>query len=113
MRWSGRPGYEAVCVFPRWFIFFFSRRRFHIGDQLYHALYLVNRGFDFTLTALKRLAEPGLFRNYDLREHEVNVLRLHNGKQPKTLYTGVTENIRQRVFEHKTGTFKQALPISC
>jgi putative endonuclease len=24
----------------------------------------------------------------------------------KTLYTGVTGNIRQRVFEHKTGTFK-------
>ena len=41
--------------------------------HLYHALYLVNRGFDLTLTGLKRLTELGLFRNYDLREHEVNV----------------------------------------
>ena len=41
--------------------------------HLYHALYLVNRGFDLTLTGLKRLTELGLFRNYDLREHEANV----------------------------------------
>jgi len=49
------------------------RRPLTTKIQLYHALYLVNRGFDFTLTALKRLTELGLFRNYDLREHEANV----------------------------------------
>jgi hypothetical protein len=40
--------------------------------HLYHALYLINRGFDYTLTALKRLTQLGLDR-VDLSEHEVNV----------------------------------------
>ena len=44
------------------------RRPLTTKIQLYHARYLVNQGFDFTLTALKRLTELGLFRNYDLRD---------------------------------------------
>jgi len=40
--------------------------------HLYRALYLVNRGFDITLTGLKRLEELGLDR-VDLSEHEVSV----------------------------------------
>ena len=40
--------------------------------HLYRALYRLNRGFDLTLTWLKRLSELGLDR-VDLSEHEVNV----------------------------------------
>ena len=40
--------------------------------HLYRALYRLNRGFEITLTWLKRLSELGLDR-VDLREHEVNV----------------------------------------
>jgi len=43
-----------------------------IRNHLYRALYLVNCGFDITLTGLKRLEELGLDR-IDLSEHEVNV----------------------------------------
>jgi DNA-binding HxlR family transcriptional regulator len=41
--------------------------------HLYHALYLVNRGFDITLAGLKRLEELGIFRHEDLSEYEVSV----------------------------------------
>ena len=50
-----------------------TRRPLTTKIHLYHALYRVNRGFDITLTALKHLEELGLFRNYNLSEHEVNV----------------------------------------
>jgi len=40
--------------------------------HLYRALYRLNRGFELTLTELKRLTELGLDR-VDLSEHEVNV----------------------------------------
>ena len=40
--------------------------------HLFRALYRLNRGFDITLTWLKRLSELGLDR-VDLSEHEVNV----------------------------------------
>ena len=40
--------------------------------HLYRALYRLNRGFDITLTWLKRLSELGMDR-VDLSEHEINV----------------------------------------
>ena len=40
--------------------------------HLYRALYRLNRGFEITLTWLKRLSELGMDR-VDLSEHEVNV----------------------------------------
>jgi hypothetical protein len=40
--------------------------------HLFRALYRLNRGFETTLTELKRLSELGLDR-IDLSEHEVNV----------------------------------------
>ena len=50
-----------------------TRRPLTTKIHLYQALYRVNRAFDITLTELKRLTDLGLFRNYDLSEHEVNV----------------------------------------
>jgi len=40
--------------------------------HLYRALYRLNRGFELTLTELKRLSELGLDR-VDLSEHEISV----------------------------------------
>ena len=50
-----------------------TRRPLTTKVHLYHALYLVNRGFDLTLAGLKRLEELGVHRNDDLSEHEVSV----------------------------------------
>ena len=50
-----------------------TRRPLTTKVHLYHALYLVNRGFDLTLAGLKRLEELGVHRHDDLSEHEVSV----------------------------------------
>ena len=50
-----------------------TRRLLSGKVHLYHALYLVNRGFDITLAGLKRLEELGIFRDDDLSEYEVTV----------------------------------------
>jgi hypothetical protein len=50
-----------------------TRRPLTTKVHLYHALYLVNRGFDLTLAGLRRLEELGVHRNDDLSEHEVSV----------------------------------------
>lgn len=50
-----------------------TRRLLTSKAHLYHALYLVNRGFEITLAGLKRLEELGVFRNEDLSEYEVTV----------------------------------------
>jgi len=50
-----------------------TRRLLTSKAHLYHALYLVNRGFEIALAGLKRLEELGVFRNEDLSEYEVTV----------------------------------------
>jgi len=48
-----------------------TRRPLTTKVHLYQALYLFNRGFEITLTGLKRLEELGVFRNEDLSDYEV------------------------------------------
>src|SRR5689334_22107586 len=50
-----------------------TRRPLTTKVHLYQALYLFNRGFEITLTGLKRLEELGVFRQENLSDYEVRL----------------------------------------